>query len=103
MSHTYTREQLIELCNKAVVAHEDWRDRDSSSAQRQVGELLALLRAGCPFEVVQKGDWATDERTIVVLVTFHGFSKFEDGEDESETFYLPTESRLIERVGSDWY
>lgn len=99
-----SRIELIELCNKAVVPHKLWRNRDTSSAQRQVGELLALLRADCPFEVVTEGDWATSERTIVVKVSYRGFSSFEEDAGLSkETFYLPTQTSLDEAAGRDWY
>jgi len=90
------RNYLIDLCNRSFVKQEDWYDRDSSDAQRQVGELLALLKAGCDFEP------RVENQTIFITVTFKGFGYFEDMGMEVETFYLPTEERLQNRSG-DWY
>lgn len=100
---TYIREQLVDLCNKASVHYTKWRNRDSADAQRQVGELSALLKSNCPFEVVTEGSWKTDDQTIVVQVEFKGFIFFEEGELSKETFYLPTQKRLDEAAGGDWY
>ena len=101
----YTRKVLIELCKKAVVPHQRWSNRDASSAQRQVGELFMLLSANCPFEIITVGNWKTDKNTIVIEISFHGFSSFESGRKylEKETFYLPTQKRLDESKDEDWY
>lgn len=100
----YTRESLIDICERAIVAEKDWLNRDSSSATRQLGELWALLKSDCKFKVVTSGSWKTDDDTIVVEVQFSGFMSFEIGEGhETETFYLPTEKRLKEANGKDWY
>lgn len=101
---TYNRDELVELCNRAIVSHERWSNRDSATAQKQVGELLVLLRAGCPFEVVKEGVWVTNERTVVVKMYYRGFMQFEEGEGlAQESFYLPTQTRLDEANCGDWY
>ena len=110
----YTRVELIDLCQQATVPQEVWQDRDSAAAQRQVGECLMLLKAGCRFEVLtaqnakpsaRASDLITDHRTIWVEVHFDGFQSKENGEHEwdHDTFYLPTLGRLKMAGGSDWY
>ena len=100
----YTREELIALCEEASVLQERWYDRDSASAQQQVGELWALLRAGCDFRVRRSGDYCvTNDKTVWVDVTFEGFNWFELREKSTDTFYVPTPERLAERAGRDWY
>jgi hypothetical protein len=103
----YSREQLVDLCERAVVPMSRWYNRDSSRAQSQIGEAWVLLRAGAPFYVIRQGHLATDERTIWVLVEWKGFSAFELGLEEGgmddATFYIPTEERLASAAGGDWY
>lgn len=113
----YTREELIAICERAVVPMEQWGNRDSDSAQTQLGQTWAYLRAGVPFKVCVAPDGstdshylATDERTIWVLFyDIEGFGYFERGGDEpddgkrTEMSYLPTPARLDERAGRDWY
>lgn len=102
---TPTREELIARCERASVLQEHWWDRDSAGAQRQVGELWALLRAGCDFRVAT--DPKSDNRTQWIEVSFMGFNHFEwrgiNDSLDTETFYLPTDARLNERDGKDWY
>lgn len=99
----YTREELIAICEAAIVPMEHWSNRDSSSAQEQVGQAWALLRAGAPF-TLRTHDPATDERTIWVDIERKGFCYFEvDGPLEMDLFYLPTRARLEDRSGRDWY
>jgi hypothetical protein len=96
---TYDRSELLALCERAIVPHEKWRNRDSAAAQRQVGELLALLRAGCSFTVVVE-----NRDTLSVTVEFRGFNTFEEGEGmEHASFYLPTDACLTAYAGEDWY
>lgn len=101
----YTREELVSICERAIVPESKWCDRDSAGAQRQVGETWALLRAGCDFEVVEKdGHIITDEHTIWVRLKYDGFSVFDSGADKYEELsYLPTTQHLDERNGEDWY
>lgn len=108
----YTREDLIEICEKAFVKEKDWRYRDSEQSQCKLGECYALLKAGCEFEVTYDGDLCeTDEDTIWLYVYSKGFMYFDyyDGEDEDKNYkeehhyYLPTLKRLEETKGKDWY
>ena len=103
---TCTREKLIEICEKATVKESDWNNRDSADAQRQLGEAWALLKAGCEFFVRTSGNCATDTKTIWIEIESLGFKYFECGSTnskDSETYYLPTEERLADRAGKDWY
>lgn len=96
----YTREELVAICEAAFVPQEHWSDRDSSAAQRQLGEAYALLKAGCELQI----DPDTNARTIWVSITFEGFAhKDYNGDLETRTFYLPTRSRLANAKGIDWY
>ena len=103
----YTREKLIEICERAVVAEKDWCNRDSSDAQIQLGKAWALLKADCKYWVRQSGgNCSTDKQTIWIEIEYKGFNYFEYGSEtanESETFYLPTEARLEQAKSKDWY
>ena len=109
----YTREKLIEICEKAFVPHEDWGNRDSAMSQIALGSCYALLKAGCYFEIqyTKNGSGChTDDHTIWIQFWVRDFMYFEgvqdtaNGNADSEyIFYLPTEKRLKEREGRDWY
>ncbi len=109
----YTRKELIAICESAFVPEIKWNDRDSESAQCQLGECYALLKAGCDFEIIYEDDiCGTDENTIWLYVYSHGFSWFESfnkpnertrDEMEEHHYYLPTIKRLKEANGNDWY
>lgn len=110
----YTREKLIEICERGIVTQTDWHDRDSAKSQCSLGEAWALLKADCEFRVLtEKTDepTVTDKDTIWIEITFHDFNYFEGGFDEdddgydgkTETYYLPTERRLGKAKGGDWY
>lgn len=105
----YSREALIAICAAAIVPVKEWRDRDTPEAQEKVGQCWAYLRAGCTFRVLLKPAYGsdncvTDEGTIWLEVTHPTFTTFElDLEDDTETFYLPTPSRLRAKQGRDWY
>lgn len=98
-----TREELIKLCEDSLVLEKYWMNRDSAEAQRQIGELWALLRAGCDFEDVSDGPNFKHWETIWIKVAFKGFSYFERPSSGKNTkiFYLPDRERL-HREG-DWY
>lgn len=96
-----TREQLIELCERGIVPESEWRNRDSSGAQQQLGKAWALLRAGCAFRVADSP--RSDANTWWIEFTFKGFNYFEVGELEEDTRYIPTAARLDAHGGSDWY
>ena len=117
----YTREKLIEICEKAIVKQTNWYNRDSASAQMGIGKCWALLKAGCEFEIQTikqnpDGNCVTDERTIWIQLFVHDFGWFENGAEEAEDqrgstgdwndnylYYLPTEKRLEESDNGDWY
>lgn len=110
MSEHISREDLVQLCTDGVVPQEKWRNRDTSGAQRQLGEARALLAAGCDFFVLHgtgTHSLRTDENTIWVSIEWHGFEHFEYGADshltENDTFYIPTRARLDAANGGDWY
>ena len=103
----YTREELIAICEQAVVPEEKWRNRDSPSAQRQIGEAWGRLKAGCSFYVHVEEDtnsWRMG-RVIRLSITSLSFDHFECGSDakDSESYYLPSPLRLKESEGKDWY
>ena len=102
---SYTRDELIAICERAVVQHERWSDRDTARAQEGVGKAWAFLRAGCDFHVITEGDLCvTDDRTIWVEITHDIFGVIDwGGPQETERFYLPTRARLDETDGGDWY
>lgn len=104
----WTRDELIEICERAIVDQERWTDRDSQRSQARLGEAWALLRAGCDWHLADEP--ATDTKTIWIEVYSQGFDWFEggyDGRDDSflkcDLFYLPTPSRLDKADGGDWY
>lgn len=104
----YTRDELIAICEQAVVPVDRWRNRDSASAQEGVGHAWALLKAGAEFQVITAGNLATTDRTIWIEVDWPGFMAFEYGTSDRSnwddaTFYLPTPKRLAEADGKDWY
>ncbi|KUM34554.1 hypothetical protein [Arthrobacter sp. EpRS71] len=96
----YTRDELLAICEASFVPQQHWSNRDSASAQRQLGEAYALLKAGCEFWVGRD----TDSRTIWLTIEFEGFAhKDYDGGLDTEHFYLPTRERLAGAQGTDWY
>ncbi|VXC06823.1 hypothetical protein [Aeromicrobium sp. 9AM] len=104
----YTREDLIAICEKAIVPESDWSDRDSQRSQVKIGQAWALLKAGCDWHLAD--DPETDARTIWIEIYSQGFNWFEggyDGRDDEfltrDLFYLPTPGRLIKADGKDWY
>ncbi len=100
----YTREHLISILERAIVPQKDWHDRDSYSAQCQAGEALQLLKAGCEFWLNPNANMQTTDRTIWIGIKAQGFAYHDYGGDEDEeTYYLPTEAHLKEAAGGDWY
>lgn len=101
----YTKEELLAVCERGFSLEENWCNRDSSDAVRQLGECYALLRAGCEYRILRGAGPSTDSRTIWIEVSYDGFDHFESGgSKDRETYYLPTPERL-ERSGpgKDWY
>ncbi len=110
MNKKYTREELIEICEKAFVPEEKWHDRDSSEAQKQLGECYIFLKDGCEFELREED---SSENTIILDIYTKGFCWFEsftlsnertrEDKEKHNYFYLPTLKRLKEVNGKDWY
>ena len=99
-----TREQLICQCHKAIVPYEKWINLDTPEALLKVGELLVLLLAGCQFKILTEqdgGNCITDERTIWVKIKHWVFEQEEKWQPGA--YYLPTDRRLAEASGDDWY
>ena len=101
---TYSREDLIDICERAIVPHENWRNRDTPSAQEGIGKAWAFLKAGCVFRVLTEGSLASDDRTIWIEIDHDDFGTRDwGGPGETEMFYLPTDARLAAVNGKDWY
>lgn len=117
---TYTREQLIDICLNAIVWEGNWEDRDTCDAQMGVGACLALLKAGCKFQVKTKENselqdsqvsdddiihikfWAKNAKWFNILDA--DTEEYPDGLDSIELqFHLPTQRLLDEKRGKDWY
>jgi len=106
MKITYSREELVKICEQAIVPENKWCNRDSASAQANIGKCWAYLKAGCDFRVMcEESDnyCISDERTIWVEIIHDGFECFEVGKKSRDVFYLPTPERIAEHVGNDWY
>ena len=108
----YTRKELINICENAIVPQSKWKNRDTASAMLGVGKCLILLKSGCDFEVDYTDKYCrTDDMTIWIQFYVHDFVWFEyDFEKETKGskssdyhFYLPTLKRLKEVNGEDWY
>ena len=68
----------------------------------QLGQAYALLRAGCAWMLDRSMDGGN--HTIWVRIKYKGFGHFDHGgQMDSELFYLPSESRLDDANGRDWY
>jgi hypothetical protein len=96
-----TREELIELCERGIRPMSVWMNRDSHSAQVQLGKAWVLLRAGVEFtfdKPSHKCHW----------IDFHGIEGFQYHEWgaeglEDDHAYIPTAERLEEVGDRDWY
>jgi hypothetical protein len=109
-----TREGLIALCEQGRVPQTEWMNRDTATAQRQMGEAWALLSAGCKYEILrEKGGMGSDDNIWWIRIWSEGFDFHEGGfgddpeeRDDAldvENYYLPTAERLAKRAGKDWY
>ena len=103
------REQLIKLCEAAIIQVDDWSNRDTPNSQESIGICWALLKAGCEFEILVADDanpnevCVTDSQTIWLKITRPSFGTFDNnGPQRTDTFYLPTQERLNNSHG-DWY
>lgn len=102
------RQELIDICESSFIDVKHWWDRDSSGAMMQIGQCYALLKCNCKFKILTEKDntiCITDERTIWIEIEYKGFSYFDSENDAltKQIFYLPTQQRLSEYPGKDWY
>lgn len=105
MSKKYTRKDLIKICEQAFVSEDKWGNRDTAQAQIQLGKCYAFLKDGCDYKILYDNKVCkTDEHTIWVTFFVKDFLYFEmEGSKEEYTCYLPTQKRLDEANGEDWY
>ena len=123
----YTREELIDICEDAVVPYTKWNNRDSYAAQMEISTIWAGLVAGLDYRILPD----TDDETI--WIEFYNIDlekldhvynlNIDDLEDYREAFpddemfigygidfyhgnhfsgYMPTRERLEEVNGEDW-
>ena len=124
------RTDLITLCERAVVPCEKWNDRDSASAQDGLCEIFIRLNADIPYTYTVENEntiWISFEKPIQEeidrLTKYHlcvdtvsdyrekvcsdpDDEMFEPGYssiDESFSKYMPTQKRLDDVDGEDWY
>lgn len=98
-----SREELIALCEKAIIPLNKWRNRDTPEGQAQLGICWAYLKAGCDFK-------ADEGIYFVILNIFHPtFNTIERQEGlggpelEESSFYIPTQRQLDRKKGGDWH
>ena len=113
----YTREELITICERAMLPQNKWGNRDSLDAQMGVYLAYGLLKAGCWYEIVNEKNFMPERSAFWIRFKAHSFRWFEEaGEDDKDNdgyvddnsgdemfYYLPTPERLDETVGRDWY
>jgi len=107
----YSREELLDICEKALVSEAHWGSEDSAWRQLRVGQIWALLKDGCAFKIILQADCAeaeaedesaycpyyTNERTIWFEIYYRG-----KNEDEVEIYFLPTIERLTNPENQKW-
>lgn len=63
------RDDLIKLCEDAVVHHTKWKNRDSYTAQNSIKSIYEGLTAGLKFRVLTEEispTYYSDDRTIII-------------------------------------
>lgn len=97
-----SREELIALCERAIIPVTDWRNRDTPAALEQLGICWAYLKSGCEY----KADYGM---FFVILNIFRPtFNTIERQEPlggpelEEASFYIPTQRQLDRKKGGDW-
>jgi trehalose-6-phosphate synthase len=132
MKRKLTRKQLIELCQKAVVHHTKWNDRDSYLAQKSVQSIYAGLTGNVSYTytIEDNSIWITFKKPTKEQKDKFEYLSIDSIEDYFEWYkneygdrylpemfdgygidwnsdylssYLPTPERLEEVNGSDWY
>lgn len=79
------REELIKICEDAVVHHTKWMNRDSYIAQKNIQSIYKGLTAGLEFKIITKemdADYhSTQETTIIVFTKITSESELAKGLD----------------------
>lgn len=151
----YSRDDLISLCERAVVPCREWNDRDSFSAQVNLQECYDYLNRGYIYDITNESDrtiWISfknvtknqlkndpiyylsiddiseyreycEEEGIEFdmfessgsYINWNNFKTYYNENDENDPLnfeeiyqgnlggYIPTEFRLAEADGGDWY
>lgn len=112
----WTREELIAICQRAVVPVKDWRHLQAAEVHEKHGLCWVLLTAGCEFTVQPaapegtRRSCATDAQYIWVFIAWPDVSDLRLGTrpkapagSNCAAFRLPTPARLDEAAGKDWY
>lgn len=104
----YSREELVAICERAVVPHAKWSNRDTPGSHEKLGLAWVMLKAGCEFSVhpsSEKSGCFTGRDVIWLTIYWRNFNDFEygTGPSESDSFYLPTPERLAKVDGRDWH
>jgi len=126
----FTKNDLISLCERAVVPCEDWRDRDSASAQNGLYEIYIRLNADIPYTYRVENEetiWISFEKPTdeqleniskynLCVDTVDDYRERVSNDPDYEMFYpgfydiedafstyMPTEKRLLSVDGEDWY
>ena len=109
------REDLIRLCQDAVVHHTKWRNRDSYLAQKGIQSIYKGLTAGLDFRIVTKEispNYHSDYRTIIIEflqpIDFEKLKSAKNLEISSREDYFKDcdpeyESEMFDGDGIDFY
>jgi hypothetical protein len=100
----YSREELIELCEKSIVPVLDWGG-GSRSAHLRLAECWMLLKAGCRFRVLcdfldgKSENDVTDQQTIWLRVRWPNQADLNwlgmGVDSEENVFFIPTPPALF--------
>jgi hypothetical protein len=124
----FDREELISICENAVVSFQDWNDRDSYSAQVQLSDIYHMLKCGFKYQTQIDNEtiWINfidiseeDKKNYRTKNYSLNIDSREDYLEEygydSEMFdafgislehpqgYIPTREKLNKMNGKDWY
>ena len=110
-----TREELISICEDAVVHHTKWHNRDSYSAQLNIRDVYKGLTAGLDFKIITKEDdpfYHSSESTLIISFPQPiDFNKLKEGrylsissrEDYWRDCDPNMESEMFDGEGIDFY
>lgn len=73
------REELISICERAVVHHSKWMNRDSFISQKCIQSIYEGLTAGLDFKIVTKKDneifYSNDDYLVIEFIQPIDFDK----------------------------